>query len=614
MIRLFPASSVFALAVLLGACSDPAATPGPSADGGESDASSDVRSDGEAPLCANGQSVDGVYPKRAQGFKVGTTLPDLELAGIAADGTERKLALHEWFEPCATETHVLVLRVSAGFCGTCRWHAKRDLLENLDIGGRITTVDVVVADDDNFDPALSDAKLWRARTSVAGAVMLDAKYQLDAFHEGIKRAIPFYVVIDRRTMKAVTTLDDPAPGLLQYKLRNALNTIERTLPAPPPLVEEKLDGWYSRDQWEMIQEITLPGAPPADPTNAKADDPAAAAMGKTLFNDPKLSPSGTFSCATCHVPAKRYQDGLPQSQGAWVTLRHSPSALLASHARWQFWDGRADTLWAQALGPTENEREMSSSRLFIAHEVFNRYKTSYEAIFGALPDLFDAVRFPASGKPGVPAYDGMTAPDKDAVTRVFVNVGKSIAAFERTLRVKPTKIDAYVAGDTNALAPLEKHGLHEFFVAGCAMCHYGPRLTDDAFHNVRFPTGRDDALVDTGRIDGITSLLASDFLASGKYSDDPTAAHGLTLLSAIPRMLGAMKTPTLRGVATDQPFGHGGTVATLADVVKIYQTGGLAEGDLTTTGAVDPWLNKFDDPTREAIPVFLQTLEGEVAP
>lgn len=592
------------------ACSDPAVTP--VTDAGAPDAPKDAPIDGDV-LCLNGQSVDGTYPKRTFGFKIGTTLPDLELDGIASDGTERKLAFHEWFEPCSPKARLLVLRVSGGFCGTCQWHAKRDLFEKLDVADRIEVVDVLVANDDNEIPRTADAKIWRARTSIPGAVMTDAKYQLDAFHEGIKRMIPFYVVVDRRTMKAVATLDNPAPGLLEYKVRNALNGVDASVPAPPPLVEEKLDGWYSRDQWEMIHYITVPGAPPADPTNAKADDPNAATLGKTLFSDDKLSAAG-FSCASCHDPAKRFQDGLPQSQGAWTTLRHAPSALLASHSRWQFWDGRADTLWAQALGPIEADREMSSSRLYVAHQIFDRYKTSYEAIFGALPPLSDGVRFPAAGKPGVPSFDGMTAQDKDAVTRVFVNVGKSIAAFERTLRVKPTKLDAYVAGDPNALTSAQKHGLHEFFMAGCAMCHWGPRLTDDAFHNVRFPTGRDDKLPDTGRSDGITALLASEFIASGKYSDDPTAAHGLTLLASTPRMLGAMKTPTLRGIATDAPFGHGGTVATIADVVKLYQTAGLADGDITTTGVVDPWLNKFDDPTRDAIPAFLETLTGEVGP
>lgn len=602
----------FAVPLVLLACSDPAATP--VTDAGTTDAVVDAAIDGEVPLCQNGQSVDGTYPKRTYGFKIGTTLPDLELDGVSKDGTERRVALHEWFEPCSTTARVLVLRVSGGFCGTCRWHAKRDLFEKLDIADRIEVVDILVANDDNEVPRTADALSWRTRTSVPGAVMTDPKYQLDAFHEGIKRMIPFYVVVDRRTMKALATLDNPAPGLLAYKVRSALHTVDAAISDPPPLVEEKLDGWYSRDQWEMIHDITVPGAPPADPTNAKADDPNAATLGKTLFSDGKLSPSGTFSCATCHDPAKRFQDGLPQSVGAWTTLRHAPSALLASHSRWQFWDGRADTLWAQALGPIEADREMNSSRLFVAHQIYDRYKTSYEAIFGAMPPLSDGVRFPASGKPGVPAFDDMTAQDKDAVTRVFVNVGKSIAAFERTLRVKPTKLDAYVAGDANALASNEKHGLHEFFMAGCAMCHWGPRLTDDAFHNIRFPTGRDDKLPDNGRSDGITALLASEFIATGKYSDDPTAAHGLTLLASTPRMLGAMKTPTLRGIATDAPFGHGGTVATLADVVKIYSTGGLADADPTTTGVVDPWLNKFDDPTRDAITPFLETLTAEVAP
>ena len=84
------------------------------------------------------------------------------------------------------------------------------------------------------------------------------------------------------------------------------------------------------------------------------------------------------------------------------------------------------------------------------------------------------------------------------VTRAFVNVGKAIAAYERTFRAKPNALDRYIGGDASALSVLEKEGLSIFAQAGCMQCHWGPRLTDDAFHDTRTPTGHADGTADPG--------------------------------------------------------------------------------------------------------------------
>jgi cytochrome c peroxidase len=293
--------------------------------------------------------------------------------------------------------------------------------------------------------------------------------------------------------------------------------------------------------------------------------------------------------------------------------RNSPSLLLASHQRWQFWDGRADTLWMQATGPFENALEFASSRLFVVHGIYDRYMADYQAVFGALPAMSDTTRFPASGKPGDPAWDAMTSSDRDAVSRAYANVGKAIEAYERTLLVKPNVLDAYAAGDTTALTDAQKDGLRAFFSAGCAQCHWGPRLTDDAFHDTRFPTGRQDGTADRGRIDGIPLLLQSAFNAAGAFSDSPAAAH-LGGVLADPATLGAFKTPPLRGVADTAPYGHGGTLATLADVAKNYSTAGLDPTDPHAVGPSEPWLPKFDTPTRDALPAFLGVLHADPGP
>jgi cytochrome c peroxidase len=349
--------------------------------------------------------------------------------------------------------------------------------------------------------------------------------------------------------------------------------------------------------------MRLPSAPPPDPTNEFGDLPAAAAFGKTLFEDAALSPAGV-SCAKCHDATKDFTDGLPQSVGASKVDRNSPSIALAAHARWQFWDGRADTLWMQALGPPENALEMASNRLYIAHQVATRHAATYASVFGPkypLPDLSDLARFPTNGKPGDAAWEAMAAADRDEVTRVYVNVGKAIAAFERSLRVLPNALDRYADGDTAALTEPQKDALQAYFINGCAQCHWGPRMTDDAFHVLRFPTGRQDGQPDRGRIDVFPALASAEFVASSKWSESPGSAKLLTLESS-PSMLGAFKTPPLRGVARTAPYGHGGSFTTLLEVAKHYGKRGDDVKDDRTIGNVEEWVPLFDANVQEQMP------------
>src|SRR6185503_10236923 len=106
--------------------------------------------------------------------------------------------------------------------------------------------------------------------------------------------------------------------------------------------------------------------------------------------------------------------------------RNSPAIALSAHSRWQFWDGRADTLWMQALGPFEDAKEFGGSRLFVAQQIVKRYSTQYDEVFGTKYPLPDLTTFPQDGKPGDAAYDALSPAEQDDVTRVFVNVGKAI--------------------------------------------------------------------------------------------------------------------------------------------------------------------------------------------
>ena len=108
--------------------------------------------------------------------------------------------------------------------------------------------------------------------------------------------------------------------------------------------------------------LSARGAPPPDPGNRFGDDPAAAALGEALFSDPALSRDGKISCQTCHEPERAFSDGRAHSVGLAPMRRNAPSLLDVAYQRWFFWDGRADSLWSQALAPLEHADEMGASR------------------------------------------------------------------------------------------------------------------------------------------------------------------------------------------------------------------------------------------------------------
>src|SRR5688500_16754904 len=126
---------------------------------------------------------------------------------------------------------------------------------------------------------------------------------------------------------------------------------------------------------------------PADPSNRRADDPAAADLGRRLFFDARLSGNGRVSCGSCHDPKREFQDGIPLAKGAGTTDRRTMPIAATAYSPFLFWDGRKDSQWAQALGPLESAVEHGGSRAQYAHVIAEHYRAAYQEIFGALPDL-----------------------------------------------------------------------------------------------------------------------------------------------------------------------------------------------------------------------------------
>ena len=354
---------------------------------------------------------------------------------------------------------------------------------------------------------------------------------------------------------------------------------------------------------------------PPDPTNAHADEPAAAAFGATLFFDTRLSRDGNVSCGTCHKIDRQFQDDLPRGVGAGTTNRRTMPLEGAAWSPFQFWDGRRDSLWAQALTPLEDPREHAGNRAAYAHFVANDFGERYQRIFGPLPDLSGVPQ--NAGPLGTPAeqaaWAALSDAQRDGVDRVFANIGKAIAAFGRSLVPQVTRFDRFArtlrdgaeAGGDGALSAEELQGLRLFLgKANCVTCHNGPRFTDDHFHN----TGVPDAPglgPDMGRAAAVEQVLADPFNCAGKFSDGrPEDCRELRFMKRNgPELVRAFKTPSLRGVADRPPYMHAGQIATLEAVVDHY-----AAAPLAPAGHSEAKPLTLSEREKAALVAFLRTL------
>jgi cytochrome c peroxidase len=248
---------------------------------------------------------------------------------------------------------------------------------------------------------------------------------------------------------------------------------------------------------------------PRNPTNAHADDPLAARLGQLLFFEKRLSRDGDIACATCHDPTKAFTDGKPLSEGLERGNRHTTSLLNVAYQRWLFWDGRADSLWAQARHPIESRAEMGGDRRRLASLVRGDAEllATYEGVFGPLPEAGSA----------------------DAAERILAWTGKALEAYERLLVSRDSAFDRFAqalrAGDEEAQAKYPQaaqRGLALFVdKANCRLCHAGPNFSDEEFHNIGVPPLDGSPARDSARYGAIEELQKDVFNAAGRHSDDP---------------------------------------------------------------------------------------------
>jgi len=402
-------------------------------------------------------------------------------------------------------------------------------------------------------------------------------------------------------------------------------------PATPPTTTAappEASGDWTAPELSLLESLgirALP-APPPSSSNRVADDPAAAELGHRLFFDSGLSRNGRIACATCHLPELLFTDGRATSRGLTDTSRNAPTIVAAAYSPWQFWDGRRDSLWAQALGPLETAAEMGTTRVAVVRHVISdaRLAELYERVFGAMPAIGDATRFPEHGGPfgtrdEQDAWHRMSAADRGTIDVAFANVGKAIAAYERRLVPGPARFDRWLEGlqtghataPEDSLTEQEIAGLRLFIDSGrtlCLRCHNGPLLTNQVFHDVGTATG-DGRLPDFGRYLGLQAVLIDPFNCLGAYSDarpkDCTELRFLDKRHAETEM-GKFKTPTLRGLARTAPYMHDGRFANLAEVIEHYRSPPTSPDTLEITAL------EIDDIEAKALVAFLQTLDGGV--
>ncbi len=263
-------------------------------------------------------------------------------------------------------------------------------------------------------------------------------------------------------------------------------------------------------------------------------------LGQMLFFEQRLSKNHDVSCNSCHDLAAFGVDGKATSTGhrGQLGTRNSPTVYNAAGFFAQFWDGRADTVEAQAVAPLLNPLEMALLNEDRALRVLKSMPEYVERFKRAFPDDANPLR--------------------------FENVGNALGAFERTLTT-PSRWDDYLRGQHSALTARELDGLKIFTNVGCMVCHTGEFVGGAMYQKVGvvepWPNQRDQ-----GR-----------FEVTKKEVD---------------RMM--FKVPTLRNVARTAPYFHDGSVPTLEAAVSMmgkHQLGlSLADGEVA---AIVAWLGSL---------------------
>ena len=257
-----------------------------------------------------------------------------------------------------------------------------------------------------------------------------------------------------------------------------------------------------------------------EPMSIPADNPLTpekAALGRQLFFDERLSIDGSKSCYSCHLCEHGLTDGLPKAIGPGNKQlpRSSPTLWNIGYHKQFYWDGRSESLEAQAMAAWKGGNMgvgEKTGEIVAKINALQGYKEQFQKVFR-----------------------GDATPE---------NMMQAIAAYERTIISGDTAWDRWKAGDNTAITMSAYRGWNIFQAIRCNNCHDGVLFTDQQYHNIGI--GMDQKEPDPGR---------------GKVTNKPEDT-------------GAFKTPTLRDIARSAPYFHDGSAKTLEEAVDIMLGGG----------------------------------------
>lgn len=393
--------------------------------------------------------------------------------------------------------------------------------------------------------ALELAPAQRSERAPADAVVADAAAATRKADDAKSEA-------DRAIAAASRSIepDEPTASLPREKVMLGEPSLTAGVPGSGPITLAEIDAWLADPKNFVELEPVLPlglsqGAAQITGLDKNPLTRAKIELGRQLYFDKRLSADATVSCASCHDPSMGYSANTKTGVGIRGQLggRNSPVSFNRILTGPQFWDGRADSLESQAVGPIQNPIEMGFSHEGVVKRLGELpvYKKQFERIFGEL---------------------------------TIDRVGQAIAAFERAIVTAPSPYDYYeqmkafagldeedIADDPDlakryaeAKAAVEAHPMSAEAIRGrdifftekgnCTACHVGANLADEKFHNI-----------------GI-----------GMQAEKPDL--GRAAISKDPKDTGAFKTPTVRNVTLTAPYMHDGSIATLEEVVEWYAKGG----------------------------------------
>ena len=228
------------------------------------------------------------------------------------------------------------------------------------------------------------------------------------------------------------------------------------------------------------------GPRPADPSNAYEQRTEAAAFGRRPLQ--RHAPEQQRPGGVRQLPCGR--QAVPGRQAVRPGRRHRQRPHDAGHGRGAFAPSCSGTAARTASGrrrsgPLEDAAEHGGNRVRFVRLVQSHYRADTRRRSARCPPSAGCrtMRRPPAREAERAAWAAMPEPARDAVNRVFANMGKAIAAFERNLSYGESRFDRY-AQATVSRRRARPGGAHAAGGPGAARCS-SPRASASAATTAR---------------------------------------------------------------------------------------------------------------------------------